>query len=209
MGERLGLLGGTYDPPHVGHLIVAQDVVERLELDRLLVVPAGDPPHRDVTLPASVRYDLVEAAFGPDPRFEVSDLELRRDGTSYTVDTLEEIVRRRDPAELYCVIGVDQLDDFGSWHRPERIVEVSTLAVMNRGAREPPPSTSESPFPYRTLEVTRVGISSTDLRRRLREDRSVRYLVPESVRGRLLEAWRRHGRRYAAERRNETGRSAY
>lgn len=202
---RLGILGGTYDPPHVGHLIVAQDAVERLELDRLLVVPAKEPPHREVALPAGVRYRLVEAAFGQDPRFEVSDLELRREGASFTVDTLEEIVRRRAPEELFCVIGVDQLQVFESWHRPDRIVELSTLTVMNRGSEEPAPAGEDPRFSYRRLQVTRVEISSTYIRRRLREGRSVRYLVPEGFRERLLEEWRRHG----GDERNESGRGVY
>lgn len=207
MGEagRIGILGGTYDPPHVGHLIVAQDVVERLELDHLLVVPAKQPPHREAALPAPVRYELVEAAFGPDPRFRVSDLELRREGPSYTVDTLEEIARRRAPRELFCVIGADQLRAFESWHRPDRIVELATLSVMNRGMEEPPPATEDQRFSYRRVEVTRVEISSTDVRDRLRDGRSVRYLVPECVRERLLEAWRRH----AGAGRNESGRGVY
>ena len=94
MAVRLGMLGGTFDPLHIGHLVVAQDVVEELELDRLLVVPAARPPHRSTVLPPELRLQLAREAFAGDPRIQVDDLEFRREGPSYTVDTLEEIRSR-------------------------------------------------------------------------------------------------------------------
>lgn len=191
--RRLAVLGGTFDPPHVGHLVVAQDVFEGLDLDLLLVIPAADPPHREFVLPPAVRHDLVEDAFRGDPRMEVSDLELERDGPSYTVETLREIRRRREPSTLFLVIGADQLAEFGSWHRPEEIVELAELVAIPRGERDvPPPAAGD--VPYRRLDVTRIDVSGTMIRQRLREGRSVRYLVPEGIRPELMDAWRRHGR---------------
>lgn len=189
MSGRLGVLGGTFDPPHLGHLVVAQDVIEALELDRLLVVPAGDPPHREAVLPARLRLELVRTAFRGDGRVEVSDLELRRDGPSYTVDTLEELDRADSPDELWCVIGVDQLRELHEWHEPERLGRVARLAVMSRAGERPAPDDTPLEVTFRTVEVTRVDLSSTRIRERLRQGRTVRYLVPERIRERLERAW--------------------
>lgn len=191
--RRIGVLGGTFDPPHIGHSVVAQDVFERLELDVLLIVPAAEPPHREFVLPASVRFGLVKAVFRGDPRMEVSDLELGREGPSYTVETLRQIRARRDPEELFLVIGADQLEEFGSWHRPGEIVELATLVALPRGDTAVPEPGREATHPYRRLEVTRIDVSGTIIRRRLRAGRSVRYLVPEAIREGVVDAWRRHG----------------
>lgn len=189
MADRLGVLGGTFDPPHLGHLVVAQDVVEALELDRLLVVPAGDPPHREAALTAEVRLELVREAFRGDGRIEVSDRELRRAGPSYTVDTLEQLRAERSPAELWCIIGVDQLRELHEWREPERIARLARLAVMSRAGDLPEPGDVRVDVPFTPVEVTRVDLSGTRIRERLRAGRAVRYLVPERVRARLEAAW--------------------
>lgn len=190
MEGRLGVLGGTFDPLHVGHRIVAQDVVERLELDRLLVIPAGRPPHRRAHLPTEARLRMVEAAFRGDDRIEASGVEVERSGPSYTVDTLEWIRRTVDPAELFCVIGVDQLRTFGSWREPGRIVELARLAVMTREGDAPGPGDAPEGIPYEVVPVTRVDVSGTRIRDRLDGGLTVRYLVPESIREELEAAWR-------------------
>ncbi len=188
MGERLGMLGGTYDPPHVGHLIVAQDVLEELALDRLLIIPAGDPPHRAALLPTEVRLQLVSQAFGENPCFEVSRIEVDRTGPSFTVDTLRWIRRTMAPEELYCVIGVDQLRVIDTWSRYEEISEVARLAVMARDGEALP---AEMPVPFENVAVTRVDVSGSEIRDRLREGRSIRYLVPERIRERVEVEWAR------------------
>lgn len=189
MGGRLGLLGGTFDPVHVGHRVVAQDVVEELRLDRLLVVPAGRPPHREAVFAPRDRLAWTRAAFDGDDRIEVDDLELRRPGPSYTVETVERIREERDPDRLFCVIGVDQLEEIESWRAPGRIARLSTLAVMNREGEDPEALRDEVPVPYETVAVTRIDLSSTRVRERLSEGRGVRYLVPEGVRRQVEEAW--------------------
>lgn len=191
MAGRLGMLGGTFDPLHIGHLVVAQDVVEELELDRLLVVPAGRPPHREAFLPAELRLELAREAFDGDPRVEVSELEVRREGPSYTVDTLSEIRARREPEVLFCVMGVDQLRELPTWHEPERIAELATVAVMSRGGELPGPGQAGAGVDFVPVPVTRIDVSASRIRERLADGRSVRYLVPEAVRGRVEEAWRR------------------
>lgn len=178
---RIGVFGGTFDPPHVGHLIVASDVCDALELDRMIFVPAADPPHKRgrVTASAEARLRMVRAAIAGDPRFEVDDLELRREGASYTVDTLRELTRRHPEAEFFFLVGADQVRQLGSWREPEEIARLACLAVVHRGG-EPPEV--EARLRHRVVPVTRVDLSSTDIRARLREGRTVRYLVPEAVR---------------------------
>lgn len=189
--ERIGIFGGAFDPPHVGHRIVAMDLVAALELDRLLVVPAARPPHRSTTWPADTRLAFARTAFAGDPRIEVSDLEHRRDGPSYTVDTLEQVRAAHPDASLFLVVGRDQYEGFGAWHRPERIVELAELVVMRRDGRAPP---DDGRFPFREVDVTRVDLSSTEVRRRLAEERSVRYLVPESIHDAVRRTWRERDR---------------
>lgn len=199
MGERLGVFGGTFDPPHVAHAIVVQDVFERLELDRLLVMPAGRPPHREPVLPAPVRHALVTELFRGVPGIEVSDLELRRPGPSYTVETLAEVRARWSPEALYCVIGTDQLRTIRSWHRHRELPELARIAVVRRAGEEAEAEgraceeETESPIPVVPVAVTRVELSGTRIRARLREGRSIRYLVPECIRERVKAAWAEHG----------------
>jgi len=177
---RIGVLGGTFDPPHHGHLIVAGDVCEALSLDRLLLVPSAEPPHKPGAVQASAeqRLRLVRAAVEGDSRFEVDDLELRRTGPSYTVDTLRLLRERHPGCELYFLIGVDQVRELHTWREPEEVARLATLVAVSRGGEDP----GASPYPLRRVAVTRIDISATEVRRRVREGRSIRYLVPEGVR---------------------------
>ena len=185
MAGRVGILGGTFDPPHIGHLVVTQDALERLELDRLVVVPAGRPPHREAVLDADTRWELVRRAFESDPRIQVSDIELRREGPSWTVDTLEWAHQELSPEELFLIVGADQLRSFRGWKEPERILSLARLAVMTRPGEE----FEETDVPHEVVEVTRVDLSSTRIRRRLEEGRSIRYMVPERLRPQVEQAW--------------------
>lgn len=192
MGERIGVLGGTFDPPHVGHAIVAQDVLERLELDRLLIVPAGRPPHREAVLPAELRYRLAATLFSGADGLEVSDVELRRPGPSYTVDTLAEIRTSRRPETLFCIIGSDQLAAIDTWHEYSGLAELASVAVMLR-KRDGAGAGPSAPVPYTPVEVTHVDLSSTRIRDRLRAGLTIRYLVPECIRAEVERGWSRYG----------------
>lgn len=186
----LGMFGGAFDPPHVGHRIVAADVVDALGLDRLLVVPTARPPHRDTVFDGPTRLALTRRAFAGDPRIEVDDVEFRRSGPSYTADTLAAVRRLRNPARLFLVIGRDQFEGFAGWHEPERILELAELAVMRRDGAEP---VDDGSIPFRPVTVTRVDLSSTDVRRRLARGESVRYRVPDVILDDVEQAWRATG----------------
>lgn len=187
-GPRIGIFGGTFDPPHLGHLIVAQDAWQALRLDQLIFVPAAAPPHkrgRAIT-EATIRLGMLKAAVAGDPRFEVSDLELRRAGPSYTVDTLRELRGANPGAELYFLLGVDQFAGFPTWREPEEIARLAKLVVLTRGGEAPDASVANGEvgaerFPHLLLEVTRIDLSATAIRARVAAGEPIRYLVPEEV----------------------------
>lgn len=177
---RIGVFGGTFDPPHLGHLVAAQELHVRLALDRLLLVPAAAPPHkpdREVTA-AGVRLEMLRAAVAGDDRFEVSELEIRRAGASYTVDTLRALRDEHPDAELLLAIGSDQLAEFGSWREPEAIVRLATLVTFDRPGA---PAADGSGWPARAVSVPEIAVSSTDIRRRVANDEPITYLVPAAV----------------------------
>lgn len=177
---RIGVFGGTFDPPHHGHLIVAADVYAALELDRVVLVPSAVPPHKAETVqaPAETRLEMVRAAVRGDPRFEVDDLELRRPGPSYTVDTLRALQDRYPGAELFFVVGADNVPELSSWREPEEVVRLARIVAVARGCES---IDADAPFPFLSVPVARVEISATEVRRRVAEGRSIRYLVPDAV----------------------------
>jgi nicotinate-nucleotide adenylyltransferase len=178
---RLGIFGGTFDPPHLGHLIAAQDAFSALGLDRVLFVPAAVPPHKQggVSTPAEARLEMLRAAVAGDPRFEVDDLELRRPGPSYTVDTLREL-RRRDPsASLSILMGVDQFCALHTWREPLEIARLAEVVVLTRDGIVDVGTPLD--IPYRLVPVTRIDLSATEIRRRVAAGEPIRYLVPPAV----------------------------
>ena len=183
MGERLGILGGTFDPVHCGHLLLARHVLEALHLDRVLFVPAAEPPHKTEALTASDhRWRMVRAAVEGHDRLEASDLELRRPGVSYTVDTLRRLRGERPRDELFLIIGADNVPELDGWHDPEGILE---LAAVVAGSRVEAGDLPGGAFEARIerVETPIFDISSTEIRRRVRAGLPVRCLVPEAVEG--------------------------
>lgn len=178
---RIGVFGGTFDPPHLGHLMVAADAHEALELDRLLLVPSAVHPFKggSVRAPAELRVEMVRAAVRGDDRFEVDDVELRRPGPSYTVDTLRALRGRHPEAEIFFLLGADNLRELPAWREPEEIARLATLAVISRGGEHAGP---DLPYPALPVRVRRVDVSATEVRRRVGAGKSIRYLVPEAVR---------------------------
>lgn len=176
---RLGVFGGTFDPPHIAHLIVAQDAACALGLDRVQFVPAAAPPHKPAGSPSpgEIRLDMVRAAVH-DARFEVSDLEIRRPGTSFTVDTLRQLSADQPADELFLLMGADQYREFSSWREPEEIARLARIVVLSRGDVA---MSDDGPVPHELVAVTRIDLSSTDIRRRVKAGLPIRYLVPAPV----------------------------
>jgi nicotinate-nucleotide adenylyltransferase len=183
---RLGIYGGTFDPPHLGHLVAASDACDVLALDRVLWVPSGRHPLKEgrVRTPAALRLEMVRAAIAGDVRFAADDLELRRGGPSYTVDTLRELRARHPGAALFLLAGADLLAELPRWKDPDEVCRLATLAVMSREGDALPAAAVEAGRV--AVRVTRVDVSATEVRRRAAEGRTIRYLVPEAVRA-ILE----------------------
>jgi nicotinate-nucleotide adenylyltransferase len=186
--ERIGVLGGTFDPPHIGHLVLAETARVQLALDRVLFVPVGQPPHKRA-LPITAafhRVSMVEAAIKHNPAFGLSRADLDRAGPHYTVDMLELMHQRYPRAALHLLLGGDSLSEFHTWWDTAGIVERAHLAVMARPGSRIDLGRLEKSVPgirsrITLLDVPPLGISSTDLRQRVRRRLPVRYLVAEPV----------------------------
>jgi nicotinate-nucleotide adenylyltransferase len=213
-GERLGVFGGTFNPIHLGHLHAAEEVREQLDLERMLLVPSAEPPHKtdsagDPLAPAELRLAWARAAVADSPKLEVDPLEIERDGPSYTIDTLRVIAKRTAPEPPVFVIGCDAFALMSSWREPEALFEIAHVAVMAR----PPFDGSladwlpecarphydidrsgriarhrRAPTWIRAVDVGALDISSSDVRERIRKGRSIRYLVPEGIRQAILDS---------------------
>jgi nicotinate-nucleotide adenylyltransferase len=188
-GRKLGILGGTFNPPHLGHLLCAQEAHDRLGLDLVLFMPVALAPHKaiDDDPGPEVRAELCAAAVEGDERFEVSTLEVERGGPSYTVDTLRELHARHPDDELTFIVGGDMALSLPTWREPEAILSLARLAVAERrGAMRREIERRLAVLPGALarldfLDLPRVDISSTMVRRRVAAGRPIRYLVPERV----------------------------
>jgi len=189
----LGILGGTFDPIHIGHLAIAEEAREVLGLERILFVPAGVPPHktdRPISAPAH-RLAMVELAIAGNPAFEASTIELDRPGPSYTVETLELLTERARAdgraADLVFILSVEAFRELRSWRHPERILELARLAVVPRvGYAEASRALLAEHFPGHEdravfLDGPRLRMSGSEMRERAAHGRSLRYLVPDAV----------------------------
>jgi nicotinate-nucleotide adenylyltransferase len=186
--SRLGILGGTFDPPHYGHLVLAENGRAQLGLDRVLFVLAGNPPHKpdSPVTPAHHRAAMVEAAIAGNNAFSLSRVDLDRPGPHYTVDMLALLQQEYPGAVLYFLMGGDSLAQFLTWRDPAGIVQHAWLAVMGRSAHSPDLEELEGGVPgirerIIWLDVPDLDIASTDLRRRVREGLPLRYLVPSQI----------------------------
>ncbi len=195
VAPRIGIFGGTFDPPHLGHLAAAEWARDQLCLDRVVFVPAGTPPHkRDrARSAAEARLAMTRLAVRGQPGFVVSDLETRRRGPSFTVDTLRALAARDPRARWYLIVGEDNLAEFASWREPEAILELATLVVA---LRPRPASSARAASRHRTtggvrgmsrrgvvvtLDNPGIDLSSSAIRARARAGHSIRYLVPAAV----------------------------
>ena len=172
--KKIGILGGTFNPIHTGHLILAENARIFCGLDEVLLIPSGCSYMKDASriLPGSVRLRMAALAAQDNPFFKVSDMEVVRPGSSYTYETLDALKKQLPDSELYFIVGADTLFHMESWKHPERIFKscVTVAAVRDENAD------------IRFLPASHIGISATQIRERLKKGESVRYLVPESVR---------------------------
>ncbi len=189
---RVGIFGGSFDPVHQGHLLLAEQCREQCHLAKVLFVPAAVSPHKQGAPPASdqARFDMLQLAIGGHAAFEMCSLELERGGISYTVDTLEALHGSRPGDELILLIGADTLADFPNWHRPDRVCELALLAVVRRPGSLPVSWDVVRPLasPTRWMEMQQlhvemplIDLSSSQIRQRVMAGRSIRYMVPRGV----------------------------
>jgi nicotinate-nucleotide adenylyltransferase len=209
---RVAVLGGSFNPIHYGHLLLADEILEQLGLDRVLFVPAAAPPHKPAAqlAPAADRFEMVRLAIAEHPRFAVSDLELRRSGPSYTVDTLEALAAGGDT--LFLVVGSETFLDLLSWREPRRVARLARLVVVPRAGSAFDPESAAAQKVLREIgveggfvhagvgrrvpdrgvviaHVTSLPLSASDLRRRVHEGRSLAFRLPRTV----AEYIRAHG----------------
>ncbi len=185
---RLGIYGGSFDPIHFGHLLLAERCRETLALDEVWFIPAAVSPHkqnREVT-PGRVRADMVEFATAGFPEFKVSRIEINRPGPSFTVQTLEQIQQADPSRELFLLMGADAVADLSTWRDPERILELSQIVAVNRG-QVPPDLSSLEPLLMKTgrciqsVEMPAVPYSASEIRDRVSRGQSIRFLTPRPV----------------------------
>lgn len=181
---RVGLFGGTFDPPHLGHLIAAQDALEELGLDRVRFVPAQASPFKteDRETSPSERLAMVEAAIAGHDDFELCRDELDRPAPSYTIDTVRALRAAEPEVELTLLIGVDQWASLARWRDPLELATLARLAVLAREGQDPTQVHPGLEVDWMQVDVTRIDISSSQIRARRRAGRSIRYLVPDAVR---------------------------
>lgn len=207
MGNRgIGILGGTFNPVHYGHLRAAEEVRDRIGLEKILFIPSGNPPLKNRNLAsAEYRFEMTRLAIASNPSFELSDVEYRKDGTSYTVDTLMALREMHPGKEFSFILGIDAFLDIPLWHHPERIMELTNFVVVSRpgfsftklsprivaGKEELAAMNGNHHGVYRTsvdkggevrlMNITPLDISATTIRRLVKEGRTIKYLLPESV----------------------------
>ena len=193
--QRIGVLGGTFDPPHVGHLWLAALAADGIGLDRVLFMPAGQPPHKGQRLVSRVsdRLLMTRLAIAGEAGFELCPIELERPGPSYTIDSVEELRRAYPDAQLFLVLAADSLEQIDTWREPDRLLEEVEWVVGPRaGSTLPDRSMLEDRFGAKAkrihlLDGPALEVSSSDVRRRVAAGRTIRYLVPRDVEELILQ----------------------
>ena len=182
---KICLFGGTFDPPHFGHLILAQTIFEAEHFDQIVFVPAHTSPHKDKTVVSSVslRKEMVKIAIQENPNFILSDIEIKRGGVSYSFDTIIEYKEKTgiDSKNLFYLIGSDSLKTFHSWHNSDQILDECQIIVAIRPGFRPSDINNQILARIQFANIPRIEISSTQIRKRWREDKTIRYMVSQSV----------------------------
>ena len=188
--KRLGFLGGTFNPIHIGHLILAEQAYSEFDLDKVLIVPSGNPYFKEniKVLQAEKRLEMCRIAVSDNAHFEVSDIEVRREGDTYTFETLEELHKIYPDAELYFICGADIIKQIKLWKHPEKVFKLSSIIAAVRDDCDILDLTSQIEIYKRDYDARieimhtgRMDISSTDLRLKIRDSKTVRYFIPDNV----------------------------
>ncbi|TCT27051.1 nicotinate-nucleotide adenylyltransferase [Melghiribacillus thermohalophilus] len=175
--KKIGLFGGTFDPPHIGHLIVAEEVREALDLTEIWFIPSHIPPHKDGAKTSSGhRLNMIKEAIKNNPRFKVDPIELNRGGISYTIDTVTELKKRDPDAEFYFIIGADMVEFLPNWHKVDLLKQLVQFVGVKRYGYDLKRQMSVS-----IVEIPGIDISSSVIRQRIQEGKGVRYWLPDRV----------------------------
>lgn len=178
--KRVGVFGGAFDPPHLGHLIIGERVREECELEEVVFIPFNIPPHnKEINTPAKERLEMVRLAIKGNKYFTVSEIELKRKNKSYTIDTIKELKHLPPLKELYLIAGMDEAVEILSWKRVEELVRMVKFVIVKR-----PKVEKVLPHILKGSKIIdlEIGISSSEIRERVRKGKSIKYLVPEEVR---------------------------
>lgn len=190
--KRIGIIGGSFDPLHLGHLIIARDAAEHLGLSEVVFIPAATPPHKQHAkqVAAEHRLNMLKLAVDTDARFSVSDIEILRGGLSYSVDTIKALSAIHHDADLFLIVGSDTLVELHTWHRVDELLQMCSVATILRpgidsldviSQKIQLPERHRAKLMDHVIEAHRIGISSTEIRRRVAEGKGIRYLVPPAV----------------------------
>ena len=188
--KKVGIMGGTFNPIHMGHLFLGEQAYEQYQLEKVYFMPSKKPPHKDLKniIPDTLRRDMVELAIKGNHHFQLSTIELDREGITYTVDTLEYLKEKEKDTELYFIIGADSLYQIETWRNPKRILELATMLVATRYHMTESTMMEQANYIKETygarielLEVPTIDISSKQIRERMKQNKSIKYYVPESV----------------------------
>lgn len=176
--KKIGILGGTFNPPHIGHLIIANEVLDTLNLDEVRFMPNFVPPHKESSeeVSAKDRLAMLERALSEHPSFSLEKLEIERQGISYTYDSMKYLTEKEPDASFYFIIGADMIEYLPNWYRIDDLLKLVHFVGVNR-----PGFTIKTPYPIIMVDVPEMYISSSTIRRKLRTGRTVKYLIPDSV----------------------------
>ncbi|WP_029270364.1 nicotinate-nucleotide adenylyltransferase [Virgibacillus alimentarius] len=175
--KRIGILGGTFDPPHLGHLLIAEEARIALELEEVWFIPTYEPPHKhEASTKGTDRVHMVEQAIYNNKNFKVSTIEIDRLGKSYTFDTMSTLKEEANEAKFFFIIGADMVEYLPHWHNIDRLVDMVTFVGVKRSGFR-----LNSKYPIIKIDIPLIEISSTFIRERLKANKTVKYLIPDSV----------------------------
>jgi len=181
--KKIGILGGTFDPIHLGHLVLAEQVAEKLKLDQVIFVPCLRSPHktRQKLSPAQDRLRMTQLALEGNSSFSVSEIELKRKGLSYTVDTLRELKNLHPNSQVYFLTGSDVLNELGAWKHPEQLYRLAKVVIATRPGFDEFDRRNRFAKKSIVVPITGIDVSSSEIRRRVKRGKSIKYLVPSRV----------------------------